>query len=95
MKVSLYLGDDVWKKFKRNLLRRTGDSRSLSSEVQSIIQDSLVEDSVVAGFERMKIAARPLNSMQIVAVEPSVATSAGTTLREMRGERHDEAVSRQ
>jgi hypothetical protein len=95
MKVSLYLGDDVWKKFKRNLLRRTGDSRSLSSEVQSIIQDSLVEDSVVAGFERMKIAARPLNSMQIVAVKPSVATSAGTTLREMRGERHDKAVSRQ
>jgi hypothetical protein len=95
VKVSLHLGDEVWEKFKRNVLRRTGDSRSLSSEVQGIIQDSLVEDLVVAGFERMKIASRPLNSMQIVAVKPSVVTSSGTTLREMRGKRHDKAVSRQ
>lgn len=92
--MSLYFGDELWDKFKRAALRRTGDSRALSSEVQSLIQDSLVEDLVVAGFERMKIASKPVSSTRIVVVEPSVATSSETTLREMRGRRRDKAVSR-
>ena len=95
MKVSVYVGDEVWDKFRRAVVRRSGDPRTLSSEVQNLIQDSLVEDSVVAGFEKMKIASKPLSSMQIVVVKPSVATSAETTLGEMRGKRHGEAVSRQ
>jgi hypothetical protein len=94
MKVSVYVGDEVWDKFRRAVVRRSGDPRTLSSEVQSLIQDSLVEDSVVAGFEKMKITSKPLSSMQVVAVKPSVATSAETILREMRGSRHGKAVSR-
>lgn len=95
MKVSLYVGDEVWDKFKRAVLRRTGDPRALSSEVQNLIQDSFIEDKVVAGFEKMKIASKPLSSMRVVIVKPSVATSAEATLGEMRGRRHGKAVSRQ
>jgi len=95
MKVSVYVDDEVWDKFRRAVVRRSGDPRTLSSEVQNLIQDSLVEDSVVTGFEKMKIASKPLSSMQIVVVKPSVVTSAETTLREMRGRRHGKAVSRQ
>lgn len=94
MKVSLYVGDEVWDKFRRAVLRRTGDPRALSAEVQGLIQDSLLESMVVGGFEKMKVSPKPLSSMQVVAVRPSTATSAETTLREMRGRRHDKAVSR-
>jgi hypothetical protein len=89
MKVSLYVRDETWDKFRRAVLRRTGDPRALSSEVQSLIQDSLVEETLIAGFEKMRISARPVISTQIVAVEPSIPTSAEDTLREMRGKRHE------
>lgn len=82
------MGDELWDKFKRGVLRRTGDARALSSEVQSLIKDSLVEDSVVEGFEKMKIECRPVSSTQIMAVKPSAGTSSETTLREMRERRH-------
>lgn len=94
MKVSLYLRDELWEKFKRGILRRTGEIRTLSSEVQSLIQDSLVEDAVLSGFERMRIECKPLNFMRVVAVKPSAATSSGAALKEMRESRHGKAVSR-
>ena len=55
MKVSLNFDDNLWCKFKKNVLRRTGDSRALSSEVQRLLQESLVEECVRAGFENMGI----------------------------------------
>jgi hypothetical protein len=94
MKVSLYIGDEVWNKFRRAVLRRTGDPRVLSSEVQGLIEDALVEDALIAGFERMNVSPKPLSSMQVEPARPSSATSAETTLSEMRERRHDEAVSR-
>jgi hypothetical protein len=89
------VGDEVWDKFRRAVVRMTRDQRTLNSEVHNLIQDSLMEDKVVAGFEKMKIAYKPLSSIQVVIVKPSVATSAETTLGRMRGRRHGEAVSRQ
>ena len=94
MKVSLYVRDEVWDKFRKTVLRRTGDPRSLSSEVQALIRDSLMEDVVSAGFERMGRASKPLSSTQVKAVAPSSPTSAADTLREMREGRHGKAVSR-
>ncbi len=95
MKVSLYVGDEVWNKFRRAVVLRTGDPRTLSSEVQSLIEDSLLEDNLVAGFGKMNMTPKPLSSMQIELVKPSVATSAQSTLREMRGRRHGKTISRQ
>lgn len=95
MKVSLYFQDELWSRFKRNVLRRTGDAKTLSAEVQSLIKDSLVQDAVRAGFERMKIERRSVNSVQIVPVKPSVATSSSVTVRKMRESRLDKAISRQ
>ena len=95
MKVSLYFQDELWSKFKRNVLRRTGDAKTLSSEVQSLLRDSLVEESVRAGFEGMKIQPKLVSSVQIVAIKPSIATSSGVTLKKMRESRLGKAVSRQ
>ena len=87
MKVSLYFEDDLWSKFKKNVLRRTGNSRTLSSEVQRLLQESLVEECVRAGFENMEIEVKPLSSNQVIAVRPSVSTSSSATLKKMRESR--------
>ena len=94
MKVSLYFQDETWNRFKKTVLRRTGALRSLSSEVQELLEESLVEDTLRLGFERMKIQARPISSSQIVPVRPSVNTSSGAMLRKMRERRFVKAVSR-
>jgi hypothetical protein len=94
MKVSLYFEDDLWGKFKKNVLRRTGDSRALSSEVQNLLRESLMEDVVKTGFENIGIEVKPVSSNQVVAVKPSVLTSSSATVRKMRESRLDKAVSR-
>lgn len=87
MKVSLYLQDEVWKKFKRDVLRRTGELRSLSSEVQGLIEENSAEDSLRKGFERMNVDLKPISSSDVVIIKPSVRTSSAATLRKMRNRR--------
>ena len=94
MKVSLYLRDDTWSKFKRNVLHRTGDLRTLSSEVQMLLEDNSVEDSLRTGFGKMKIDTKPISSSKIVPIKPLVATSSASTLRKMKEDRFGKAVSR-
>ena len=84
MKISLYLKDETWSKFKRNVLRRTGDLRSLSAEVQSLIEDNTIEDSLRKGFEQMGIDIKPMSFSEIVPVKPSVPTSSASMIRKMR-----------
>lgn len=87
MKVSLYLQDDVWRKFKTGVLRRTGELRKLSSEVQELIEENSPEDSLRKGFEKMKVDVKPISSSDVVAVKPSVRTSSGAVIRKMRDRR--------
>lgn len=94
MKVSLYFKDETWTRFKKSVLRRTGDSRSLSSEVQALLEDNAVEDSLRTGFGQMKIDTKPISSSKIVPMKPSVATSSASTIRKMRQGRLGKAVSR-
>lgn len=88
MKVTLYLQDEIWKKFKRGVLRKTGELRRLSSEVQELIEDSSEEDSLRKGFERLGMEIKPISSSQVVAIKPSVPTSSSATIRKMRDARH-------
>ncbi|MDG6910096.1 MAG: hypothetical protein JRN08_06975 [Nitrososphaerota archaeon] len=94
MKVSLYLDDELWSRFKRSVLRQTGDPRSLSAKVQGLIQNSMTEESLARGFQKMNIAPTPLDSGQVVPVRPSVDTSAGREVRQMRESRHAERLPR-
>lgn len=79
MKVSLYLDDELWKKFKRNVLRKTGDLRTPSSEVQSLIRENSNENSLKKGFEKMGNDAKPINSSQVVPVSHAVQASSAST----------------
>ena len=87
MKVSLYFQDETWNKFKRRVLQKTGESRNLSSQVQELLEDSVIEDSVRLGFEQMKVDTTPISSSHITAIKPSVSTSSSATLKKMRERR--------
>ncbi|MDA4130583.1 MAG: hypothetical protein OK457_07410 [Thaumarchaeota archaeon] len=87
MKVSLYLRDEVWRKFKRYVLRRTGELRNISSEVQELIEENSADDSLRRGFEKMKVDVKPISFSDVVPVRPSIPTSSGATIRKMRDRR--------
>lgn len=89
MRVSLYIDDDeLWWKFKKNVLRKTGDLRSPSSEVQSLMQESSDEDFLRKGFGKLGVDVKPINSSQVVQVRPSVRTSSTVMVMEMRVRRY-------
>ncbi len=93
MKVSLYFKDETWNKFKKTVLRRTGD-KNLSSEVQTLLEENDVEALLRSGFGQINVDAKPIISSKIVPVKPSAATSAAATIRKMREGRYDKTVSR-
>lgn len=96
MKVSLYFQDETWRKFKKRVLQRTGESRNLSSEVQALLKDSVLEDSLRLGFEQMHVSTTPISSSQVTAMKPRVPTSSSATLKKMRERRFGgKAVPRQ
>jgi hypothetical protein len=95
MKVSLYLQDEVWRKFKKAVLRRTGELRSLSSEVQELIEENSAEDSLRKGFEKMNLDVKPISSSHVVPVKPLIRTSSGAIIRKMRDRRFGKNLSRQ
>jgi len=95
-KVSIYMDEDVWKRFKKLVVARTGDMKALSKEVQKLVKESLVEDTLLNGFRSLCPSIEQLPSARSVeAVIPSVPASAGRTLREIRNERLAKGVSGQ
>ena len=87
-KVSIYIDGELWRRFKKMIVQRTGDTRSLSKEVQSLIQETIVEKALLDGFNRLDLNLEKLPSFgDITPVVPTKPTSAGRMVREMRDER--------
>ncbi len=55
-KVSVYIDDRVWARFREAVFRKHGSLRQLSSETEALMQDFAVEDAVIAAFKRMNVA---------------------------------------
>ena len=84
MKVSLYIDDDVWKRFRRRVLLERGELKGLSSEVQELIVESSVEELLGKGFDQLGVDVKPLSSSKVVSVKPTVETSSAMVIRKMR-----------
>ena len=52
-KVSLYIDEKLWTKFKEIVLRKHGTLRKLSSEVESLLRASLIDEEIGHVFKRM------------------------------------------
>lgn len=93
-KVSIYIDEEIWRKFKKVIVQRTGDTRSLSKEVQSLIEERIVEKALLDAFEGLDLKLQKLPSFgDIKPAVPRIATSSGRMVREMRDERA-ESISR-
>ena len=96
-KVSLYLNEDLWIKFKEAVLRRYGTLRRLSSEVENLLRTSLVDEDVEQAFERMNVDIKTIFSLEKVKRgRPKLQGPPSEILiKEMRGRRVAENLSRQ
>lgn len=54
-KVSLYVDEKVWSRFREAVFRRHGTLRQLSAEAEALMGSFAVDDVVASAFARMKV----------------------------------------
>mgnify|MGYP001030536327 CR=1 FL=1 len=96
-KVSLYINETLWIKFKEAVLRKHGTLRKLSNEVESLLRFFLVEQEVQTAFEKLGIKmSSAISSEKIKESRPRLrGLPSEDLIREMRRRRVAEALSRQ
>jgi len=97
MKVSLYLDESLWVRFKEAVLRKHGTLRKLSSEVESLLQTSMVDDeSVEQAFKKIGINVKtPRSPEEVKQDRPKLRGPPSEVLiRRMRRRHVDEDLSR-
>ena len=88
-KVSLYVDEKLWARFKDVVLRRHGTLRKLSSEVESLLRTFLTDEEIGRAYEKMGVDIRVLISPEeIKRSRPKLRGPPSEILvREMRGKR--------
>jgi len=94
-KVSLYIDEKLWARFKEVVLRKHGTLRKLSSEVESLLRVSLIGEEIGQVFEKMGIDVRvPASPEEIKQSRPELRGPPSEDLiQEMRGERIVKGIS--
>ncbi|MEM2047384.1 MAG: hypothetical protein QXZ06_05845 [Candidatus Jordarchaeales archaeon] len=96
-KVSLYLNEELWVRFKEEVLRRHGTLRKLSNEVESLLRTSLAEEDIVEAFKGMDVDVKALSSPEEVKHDRPklLGPPSESLIREMRRRRIAEGLPRQ
>jgi len=91
------VGDSVWINFREQVFQKHGNLRKLSSEVEKLLRDAVVEDAVISEFGKIGIKAKGIiSSQEIKAARPLLrGPPSEKILREMRRKRVAEALPRQ
>jgi hypothetical protein len=95
-KVSVYVDDSVWTNFKQQVFKKHGSLRKLSSEVERLLRNAVVEGAVVSEFEKIGVKAKgTISSQEIKATRPLLrGLPSEKILKRMRRRRVAEALSR-
>jgi len=95
-KVSVYLDEKLWIRFKEDVLRRHGTLRKLSSEVESLLRFSLADEGIRLAFKKAGINLRDVSPENVKRNRPELRGPPSEVLiRDMRGRRIAEGLSRQ
>ncbi len=96
-KISIYLDDEVWAKFREQVFKKYGNLRRLSSEVENVLRSTLIDELVVHEFEKMGAKAPEMVWAQEVGEKrPTLkGPSSEALVREMREKRVEKALSGQ
>ncbi|MCW4018920.1 MAG: hypothetical protein NWF00_09635 [Candidatus Bathyarchaeota archaeon] len=94
-KVSVYVDDTVWASFKQKVFQKHGNLRKLSFEVEKQLQESIVDNSISSGLEKLGLKAKgTISSQEIKATRPPLrGLPSGEVLKQMRQNRVVEALS--
>jgi len=94
-KVSIYVDDAVWASFKEQVFRKHGNMRKLSSEVETLLKASILQNQMISAFEKMGVIAKGTSSSQeIKALRPKLRGPASEEIvKEMRRRRIAQTVS--
>ena len=95
-KVSLYIDEEVWARFREEVFRKYGSLRKLSAEVESLLRSTLVGDKLEPEFEKLGIMVEgTISSQEVKERRPTLkGPPSERIVREMR-HRRVEALSRQ
>ena len=58
-KVTVYVDDQVWSKFRASVFQRRGTLKVLSKEVEESLRSTLVEEDVLPYLAKLKASLRP------------------------------------
>ncbi len=94
-KVSLYIDEEVWAKFREEVFRKYGDLRKLSREVEALLRSTLVEDTITSGFRKLGIEAKGIvSSRELKERRPLLrGPPSEKIVKGMRGKRIVKALS--
>lgn len=95
-KVSIYINDNVWSDFKKEVFQKYGSLRKISNEVETLLRSLIVQDAVVLGFKRIGVKANEAVSSSEIKVKRPMLRGAPSEeiIREMRRKRVAETVPR-
>jgi Holliday junction resolvasome RuvABC ATP-dependent DNA helicase subunit len=95
-KVSLYIDDGAWKRFREQVFARHGTLRKLSGEVEGLIYSEDIERILAMGAEKVGIPIeRELTPSVIKKARPKLRGEvAERIVRQMRDQRHAGRVPR-
>jgi len=96
-KISVYIEDSVWAKFREQVFQKYGNLRKLSSEVEKVLRAAITEDAVNLGFKKIGITVKgTMPSREIKAKRPLLkGPPSEDILKEMRRKRIAETLPRQ
>ena len=96
-KISLYIDEEVWAKFRENVFKKHGSLRNLSSEVEALLCNTLVEDSMVSELQKMGITSEgTISSKEVKETRPMLrGPPSEEIVAKMRRRRVAEALPRQ
>jgi hypothetical protein len=95
-KVTIYVKDEVWSNFKKEVFQKYGSLRKISSEVETLLQSTIIEDALVSGFKRIGIEVKgTISSSDVKTKRPAVkGPPSEKIIREMRRKRVAEILPR-
>ncbi len=84
-KVTVYVDDQVWAKFRASVFQRHGSLRVLSKEVEESLKSALVEEDVLPYLAKLKASLNPKTRVRPGQRGPS----AEAQIRRMRRKRFE------
>ena len=84
-KVTVYLDDQVWSKFRASVFQRHGSLKVLSKEVEESLRSTLVEEDVLPYLAKLKASLNPKTRARPEQRRPP----AETQIRNMRRRRFE------